>query len=962
MLSSSWKNLTVTRRWRARAAAVVSVMLMSGGVVALSAAPAAAAELPPGCVEDDSGAYAVARCSYGFTGAVESFTVPDGVTTLEDVTVVGAAGGTAGGACVGGYGGQGAIVTATAPMKVVPGETLSLRVGGVGVNWEGENQTVPQEYGGGWNGGGDGWTGFTAWFPPDEERPENSWQPSSAGGGGASDIRGESGERLVVAGGGGGGASPAPGFLNVNCGNGGDATYPGDPDDGSGTSFAGGGGAYLNTAGSGGWLLTDSHGSSGDAAGNGGVGGGGGQGGSAPGGGGGGGWAGGGGGGGSSFGWVFGVQAGGGGGGSSYVPPGFTGAGVLPQDPKPAGISFSYALPGHVVFHAQNGAPDPASQAIAPPNPAVRPQPDPVVDGLTFEGWSESEVIDGGEIYDFAQSVPDDISEYPFNLYGQWNGYPVTFDALGGTPQRTIEPVLDGDQATPPSPEPTWGGNVLLGWSTSMDGSTGHYDFTTPVTGPLTLYGLWQTTVTFDLNGATGTPPASQTFTTGSTVSMPPDPVWSGFTFAGWTTGPTLDDNEWNFSSPALQPMTLYAQWQTTVSFDLNGAPGTVPEPIHLYKGASIGNDDPLFPPDPTWPGHHFYGWSTAPQGYLTGDLFSVTDPVNEPTTLYAQWNSPVTISPSTLPPASYFAVYQQALTASGGTAPYTFTTDTAGRDAMNSAGLFLNAGGELMSIDGLNGVPVSAPSSITFDVTAYDSRGVWSTRTYQLAIQNPTGWSLSPRSLPFALVGEPYSAQLSVLGLPANAGTPSYQAAVTDGGFGSLPPGLTLSSDGVLSGTPTTANSTACPAELPIFVNVSVPGLQQPLGLVTALGVCDPSTHALVTIDPHTGDPLITMVVPIGSTPNLPELTRDGWRLAGFEDESGNPVTESTTITRSMTIHAKWAKVATGHGGAGGLPSTGVAAAAGVGAASALLLIGAALLAARGIRSRRRMRGAQIT
>jgi len=58
----------------------------------------------------------------------------------------------------------------------------------------------------------------------------------------------------------------------------------------------------------------------------------------------------------------------------------------------------------------------------------------------------------------------------------------------------------------------------------------------------------------------------------------------------------------------------------------------------------------------------------------------------------------------------------------------------------------------------------------------------------------------LSPATLPDGRVGMPYSQTLT-----ASGGTPPYTFAVAPG---SLPPGLSLSSAGVLSGTPTTAGS----------------------------------------------------------------------------------------------------------------------------------------------------------
>lgn len=119
---------------------------------------------------------------FGFTGAVQNFTVPTGITTLS-VELRGANGGS-------GYqafstGGLAGIAIGT--LAVTPGSVLQINVGGAGSNATSSSPGV-----GGFNGGGNGAFGFSY---------------GGGGGGGASDIRitpyGLS-NRIAVAGGGGG--------------------------------------------------------------------------------------------------------------------------------------------------------------------------------------------------------------------------------------------------------------------------------------------------------------------------------------------------------------------------------------------------------------------------------------------------------------------------------------------------------------------------------------------------------------------------------------------------------------------------------------------------------------------------------------------------------------------------------------------------------------------------------------
>ena len=128
--------------------------------------------------------------TFNFTGAVQTFTVPSCVTALN-VDAQGAAGGDGwnvdSGGSVQGLGGQGGRVQAR--LAVVPGETLSIFVGGEGA----DAMAMPGL--GGFNGGGNGAGSLSGY--------------NGGGGGGATDIRrgmATLNDRVIVAGGGGSGS------------------------------------------------------------------------------------------------------------------------------------------------------------------------------------------------------------------------------------------------------------------------------------------------------------------------------------------------------------------------------------------------------------------------------------------------------------------------------------------------------------------------------------------------------------------------------------------------------------------------------------------------------------------------------------------------------------------------------------------------------------------------------------
>lgn len=87
-------------------------------------------------------------------------------------------------------------------------------------------------------------------------------------------------------------------------------------------------------------------------------------------------------------------------------------------------------------------------------------------------------------------------------------------------------------------------------------------------------------------------------------------------------------------------------------------------------------------------------------------------------------------------------------------------------------------------------------PETITLVIGVADSAGNSASATVALTLEPPALAIATPGSLPQAQVGKPYNVQLVATG-----GVPPYTFTVASG---TLPPGLTLSAAGDLSGTPT--------------------------------------------------------------------------------------------------------------------------------------------------------------
>jgi Glycine rich protein len=172
----------------------------------LGLAVSSAQALSGGCVAGAT----TTTCTFNYTGATEAWVVPVGVTSAT-FDVYGAAGGSfaPSGAFVGGSGGKGARVQAT--LALTPGETLKLRVGGVG-----QDGSLFSDFGtiaGGFNGGGT--NTFTC---------SGCAFDLGGGGGGSSDVRTSAdglADRLLAAGGGGG--AGVGGAFTFDPGTGGDS-------------------------------------------------------------------------------------------------------------------------------------------------------------------------------------------------------------------------------------------------------------------------------------------------------------------------------------------------------------------------------------------------------------------------------------------------------------------------------------------------------------------------------------------------------------------------------------------------------------------------------------------------------------------------------------------------------------------------------------------------------------------
>lgn len=148
-------------------------------------------------------------------------------------------------------------------------------------------------------------------------------------------------------------------------------------------------------------------------------------------------------------------------------------------------------------------------------------------------------------------------------------------------------------------------------------------------------------------------------------------------------------------------------------------------------------------------------------------------------------------IIPDTLPASVINEQYNFVLTASGGTLPYSWFV----------VGGSLPPGLTLESRGFLSGKPATAGSyPVTIQVADSTAPAKTATRSYTIVIASASNLHITTVAQPVGNIDKAYKSQLDAAG-----GTPPYGWTVTGG---SLPPGLTLSGAGVISGTPTLVGS----------------------------------------------------------------------------------------------------------------------------------------------------------
>ncbi|HYM75013.1 MAG TPA: FG-GAP-like repeat-containing protein [Candidatus Dormibacteraeota bacterium] len=230
-------------------------------------------------------------------------------------------------------------------------------------------------------------------------------------------------------------------------------------------------------------------------------------------------------------------------------------------------------------------------------------------------------------------------------------------------------------------------------------------------------------------------------------------------------------------------------------------------------------------------------------------------------------------VTTTSLPGGTVGVAYSQALAATGGTTPYTWSVSSGSLPA----GLSLTAAGVI------SGTPTTAGTA-NFTVKVTDSKGLTATKPLSIVIVNQL--AITTTSLPGGTVGVAYSQTLTATG-----GTTPYTWSTSSG---SLPAGLSLTAAGVISGTPTTAGTSNFTAKVTDANGLTATKpfsivIVAPLVVTTANlpGGTIGTAYGLTTLQASGGTGPYTWSVASGSLP--PGLTlNSGGGLSGIPTTAG--------------------------------------------------------------------------
>jgi len=405
-----------------------------------------------------------------------------------------------------------------------------------------------------------------------------------------------------------------------------------------------------------------------------------------------------------------------------------------------------------ITFNVNGGNTLNPATATTGTNGRLTTLPTPTRSNFNFNGWFTAAT--GGTAVTTTTTFNANTT-----IFAQWTAanYTITFNpnGTGGSVTPTTATTTNGRLTTLPTP--TRAGFTFNGWFTAATGGTAITTNTT-FNANTTIYAQWTAapttyTVTYNVNGGTGTAPATQTVNAGINVTLASGNGFTrtGFTFGGWNTNTAGSGTNYDAGTQFMPTanVTLYARWIAnaaayTITFNVNGGNALNP------STATTGTNGRLTTlPTPTRSNFTFNGWFTAATG---GTAVTANTTFTANTTIFAQWTAVSTTTftvtynanggTGTAPAAQTVNQGSSATLASGtGLTRTGFTfggwnTDAAGTGTDYNAGAAFTPTANTILYAKWNSTTITIPGNRT-DTTRIEAESLTETIPYCIPSQN---------------------------------------------------------------------------------------------------------------------------------------------------------------------------------------------------------------------------------
>lgn len=301
-------------------------------------------------------------------------------------------------------------------------------------------------------------------------------------------------------------------------------------------------------------------------------------------------------------------------------------------------------------------------------------------------------------------------------------------------------------------------------------------------------------------------------------------------------------------------------------------------------------------------------GMSLTSYGYLTGTVttagaYPISVSVSsggltatQSLTLTIAKPQPLSVSGAALQSGPVNVQYSQSFTASGGIAPYTWSLTSSAPTAAPPPGLSLSTSGTV------SGTPTT-PGAYSFGVMVTDTAGATATATASITIQPAPLTFPTTQSLPSGMFGVDFPQQQ----LTVSGGVAPYNWAIASG---SLPSGMTLTSDGVLSGTPQSTPASSARKGLVAHDATSSADTTYPFGLTVTDSANTQSTTSISLDIRQPGANLILTAATLTFSLATPATSLPPPQVVGVQSTVSS---DQLTYTLSMNPAVPWLSITNG-------------------------------------------------